>query len=40
MQSLILIVAAPESNTDFNKEGVTHFNETLELEAIKDRIQN
>lgn len=40
IKSLILSAAEPESNTDFNKEGVTHFKETLELKAIKDRILN
>lgn len=40
IQSLILGAAEPETNTDFNKEGVAHFKETLELKAIKNRIQN
>ena len=40
IQSLILSAAEPETNTDFNKEGVAHFKESLELKAIKDRIQN
>jgi len=40
IQSLILSAAEPETNTDFSKEGITHFKETLELEAIKERIQN
>lgn len=40
IQSLILSAAEPESNTDFNQEGVAHFKETLELNAIKSRIQN
>lgn len=40
IQSLILSAAEPETNTDFNKAGVAHFKKTLELEAIKDRIQD
>jgi GNAT superfamily N-acetyltransferase len=40
IQSLILSAAEPESNTDFTKEGITHFKATLELKAIESRIQN
>jgi GNAT superfamily N-acetyltransferase len=40
IQSLILRAVEPESNTDFDKEGVKNFKETLELKAIKDRIIN
>jgi GNAT superfamily N-acetyltransferase len=40
IRSLTLRAAEPESNTDFNKEGVKHFKKTLELKAIKDRILN
>ena len=40
IQSLILKAAQPESNADFTKEGIAHFKATLELNAIKDRIQN
>jgi len=40
IQSLILKAAQPETNTDFTKEGIAHFKETLELAAIKDRIQS
>jgi GNAT superfamily N-acetyltransferase len=40
IQSLILKAAQPETNTDFTREGIAHFKATLELKAIKDRIQN
>jgi GNAT superfamily N-acetyltransferase len=40
IQSLILKAAQPDINTDFTKEGITHFNKTLELAAIKDRIKS
>ena len=40
IQSLILSAAEPETNADFNEKGITHFKETLELQAIKDRIEN
>jgi GNAT superfamily N-acetyltransferase len=38
IQSLISRAVVPESNTDFDNEGVKHFNGTLEIEAIKERI--
>lgn len=40
IQSLILSAAEPKTNTDFDEKGITHFKETLELQAIKDRIEN
>ncbi|MEW6998062.1 GNAT family N-acetyltransferase [Colwelliaceae bacterium BS250] len=40
IRTLTLRAAEPESNTDFDKEGVKHFKETLQLEAIKNRILN
>jgi GNAT superfamily N-acetyltransferase len=40
IRSLILSAAEPQTNSDFNKEGIVHFKESLELKAIKERIQN